>query len=181
MQFTVGSAPRSVTALGRIYISGNTGSHVVKLVNVSDGSDVPGGSVTVSLPSGTAGQFSYAPLASPVTLAANTSYYLVSQEVSGGDQWYDWGPVTSTIAAAVNAAVYYWPGTGFYQQSVSSSSYVPVNLLVDPRAILVGPYPGSALQSNYATFYWTPGTGASQYQLDVGTSQGSTNISSHPL
>jgi hypothetical protein len=31
----------------------------------------------------------HTPLASSVTLAANTSYYLLSQETAGGDQWYD--------------------------------------------------------------------------------------------
>ena len=53
-------------SLGRIFVAGNGGVHTVKLVNASDGSDVVGASVTVTLGGGTAGQFSYAPLASPV-------------------------------------------------------------------------------------------------------------------
>ena len=53
MQFTVGSAPIKVTAFGPLYLPGNTSTHVLKLVNASDGSDVPSGSVTLSLPSGT--------------------------------------------------------------------------------------------------------------------------------
>ena len=45
MKFTVGPNPLSVSALGRIFIAGNTGTHVVKFVRASDGTDVPGGSV----------------------------------------------------------------------------------------------------------------------------------------
>src|SRR5205823_2018118 len=95
MRFTVGATPLNVSQLGRLYIEGNNGSHVVKLVTAATGVDVPGGSATVSLPSGTPGQFAYAPLENPVTLAANTSYYLISDETDGGDQFYNFGPVTA--------------------------------------------------------------------------------------
>ena len=67
MQFTVGSTPLKITALGRMYLSGNFGSHSVKLVNASDGTDVAGGVVTVSLSGGTPGQFVYAQLPAPIT------------------------------------------------------------------------------------------------------------------
>ncbi|HEY3455106.1 MAG TPA: hypothetical protein VGK64_10930 [Bryobacteraceae bacterium] len=39
-------------------------------------------------------------------LAANTEYYVVSGEMSGGDPWHDWIPVTATNVASVNAPVY---------------------------------------------------------------------------
>jgi hypothetical protein len=74
MLFTVGSAPLTVTDLGRMYASGN-GTHTLKLVVQSSGADVPGGFVTITA-GGTPGQFQYAALAAPVTLAANTSYYV---------------------------------------------------------------------------------------------------------
>ena len=92
-QFTVGSTPVTVYAVGRIVAPGNTGTHTVKLVN-ANGTDVPGGSASVATSGGTAGQYKFANLASGVTLLANTTYYLVSQETAGGDQWYDYGPVT---------------------------------------------------------------------------------------
>jgi hypothetical protein len=41
---------------------------------------------TLGVPSG---QFEYVSLATAVTFAANTSYYLLSEEMAGGDQWYD--------------------------------------------------------------------------------------------
>ena len=72
-----------------------------------------GGSVNITLPSGTAGQFAFAPLASPVTLDANASYYLMSAEINGGDQFYDLGPVTTTNAASVDSGVVFWQGSGF--------------------------------------------------------------------
>jgi len=89
MKFTVGTHPLTVTALGRIFASGNSGTHTVKLVGASDGSDVMDGSVTISMVGGMPGEFTYSLLATPVILAANTSYYLVSFEDLNGDGWYD--------------------------------------------------------------------------------------------
>ena len=129
MQFTVGASPLNVTALGRLDIAGNTKTHTVKLVRVSDGGDVPGGSATLSFPTGTVGQFAYATLVSPVTLQANTGYYLISEETSGGDQWLDLGPITTTNVVSLNGPVYYWPGFGYYLVGITNGSYVPVNLL----------------------------------------------------
>jgi hypothetical protein len=127
MQFTVGATPLTVTALGRIYVAGNTRAHLVRLVNAGDGTAVPGGSVSITLPSGTAGQFVYVSLASPVTLNANTSYCLVSDEVSGGDQFYDLGSVTATSAVSVDTAIVAWAG-GLTPLGGPNTSYV-VNLM----------------------------------------------------
>lgn len=86
-QFTVGSANLTVTELGRWVVSGNSGNHVVKLF-YSDGNAVPNGEVTVSAAGQRAGQFAYATLPMPVTLAANTIYAVMSREIYGGDNWY---------------------------------------------------------------------------------------------
>ena len=40
MRFTVGSSPLSISALGRICVAGNSGTHTIKLVNTSSGTDV---------------------------------------------------------------------------------------------------------------------------------------------
>ena len=53
MKVVVGAAPVTVTALGRMMLSGNTGTHTVKLVRASDGMDVPGGSVSIAMAGGT--------------------------------------------------------------------------------------------------------------------------------
>ncbi|MEO6567317.1 MAG: Calx-beta domain-containing protein, partial [Opitutaceae bacterium] len=90
MQIVVGVNPLTVSQLGRIMAPGNTGTHTVKLVRASDGFDVTGGAATVTMGGGTLGQFSYGTLASPVTLSAGATYWLVSQEVDGGDSWYNY-------------------------------------------------------------------------------------------
>jgi len=128
MQVTVGASPVTVTELGRIMVSGNSGTHTVKLVKVSDGQDVPGGSVSIAMSGGTVGQFKYATLASPVVLAANTNYWLLSEETFGGDSWSDLNTtVTTTSVATVNTAAY---GTGpgaWFANGGGNQTYGPVN------------------------------------------------------
>ncbi len=128
MKLTVGASSVVVNSLGRIFVAGNSGTHTIKLVRASDGTDVPGASVTVSMAGGTPGVFQYVPLTTPVTLTAGASYYLVSQEVSGGDQWYDFGVVSATPAAAVNNAVYSVDSTTWFSAGGASTSYVPPNM-----------------------------------------------------
>ncbi len=128
MKFTVDANALNVSALGRVCIAGNTGTHIVKLVNVADETDVPGGSAILNLPGCAAGQFSYTALASSITLQPNTVYYLVSQEASGGDQWYDYGAVSPTNIAVVNSSLYF-NGANWISVAGSNSSYVPPNFL----------------------------------------------------
>jgi hypothetical protein len=54
-------------------------------VDATTGADLASSSVP-------GGQFAYTPLAAPITLAPNTSYYLLRQETSAGDQAF---PVTA--------------------------------------------------------------------------------------
>ncbi len=62
LQFTVGASPITITALGRLMLAGNSGTHAVKLVNPATGADVAGLSTTVNLAGGTVGQFVYGQL-----------------------------------------------------------------------------------------------------------------------
>ena len=142
MKFTTGSAPVTVTSLGRIYVNGNTGTHTVKLVNAGSGADVAGGSVSINLSTGTATNgFKYVALASPVILAANTAYYLASQETSGGDQWYDSNTVlTTTTIASVNNAVQK-PNNSWTAAGGANNSFVPVDFkYASTTAASVRPY-----------------------------------------
>ncbi len=130
MKITVGSQPIKVYALGRIFVSGNTGTHTVKIVRASDGTDVPNGSVAVSMTGGTSGMFKYVNLATPVSLAANTSYYVASKEVKNGDYWYDSNtivsstPVTTVDGIVTSSNGTSWSTTG----AVTNRVYVPVDL-----------------------------------------------------
>jgi len=150
MKLTVGASPLTVTALGRIFLAGNSGIHTVKLVRAGDGVDVPGGSVSVAMSGGTAGQFQYTPLADSVTLSANTAYYLVSQETLGGDKWYEHGALSSTSVAAINSSVYSYNGSWF-SVDASNTSYGPPNFLYsqDASPPPPPPDPGSQFVTSY--------------------------------
>lgn len=100
-KFVVGPGGMTVTQLGRWVTAGNNQSHTVKLVSAS-GADISGGSVTVNTFGAPAGQFAYGTLASPITLSANTTYFVVTREYLNGDQWWDYtsqlsGPGTWTF------------------------------------------------------------------------------------
>jgi hypothetical protein len=126
MKLTIGSAPVNVSFLGRVCVAGNSGTHVVKVVDAVSGTDVAGGSVTVDMTACAAGQFVYLALPGQIALASGKAYYLVSQESSGGDQWYDFGSISVSSAAAVNSAVYGFNGS-WYTIGAPNTSYVPPN------------------------------------------------------
>jgi hypothetical protein len=128
IKFTVGGTALTCTQLGRMFFTGNSGTHTVKLVLVSNSTDVSGGSVSIAMTGGTDHVFKYVALASPVTLSASTAYYLVSLESSGGDQWNDAEPVTSTSAATVNG-VTFWDGFVYQNAGNAGDAFVPVSFL----------------------------------------------------
>jgi RHS repeat-associated protein len=130
-RFTVGGTALTVTELGRWVVSGNSGNHVVKLFN-ADGTAVAGGSVTVSTAGKPAGQFTYATLGSPVTLARWTTYALMTPEVNGGDWWYDYAGTTITLTGDASGAWSAWaydnPPPYYLDLNGGGKSHGPVNL-----------------------------------------------------
>jgi len=129
LKFTVGSNPITIKALGRIFISGNTGTHTVKLVNGSTGVDVPNGSISIAMPGGTHGVFKYVDLATPITLPSGTSWYLVSLETPGGDRWATSNTsVTTSPAGVCNGGIL--NNTGTWQLRLPANTcFVPVSFL----------------------------------------------------
>jgi hypothetical protein len=127
MKFTVGSSPITVTALGRFSLSGNAGTHPMKLVDALSGADVPNGSVSVSLAGAIVDQFKYGTLTSPITLSANKSYFLVSRETWGGDDWaVESTAVTTTGKATCDGAIL--NDSGFWNlRPFSGRTFVPVD------------------------------------------------------
>jgi hypothetical protein len=132
MKIQVGGADVVVSSVGRWVVAGNSATHVVKFVTASTSADLAGGSATVATAGQPAGQFAYATLAAPVTLKANTGYFVMSQEVSGGDQWYDWTTnLVHTSVASVPGQVWsgaatpssYTVGTG------TNQGYVPLSFI----------------------------------------------------
>ncbi len=127
MSITVGAQPITVHTLGRLFVTGNTATHTVKIIRASDSADL--GSVSLSMTGGTNGQFKYANLATPVTLAANTTYYIASEETASGDSWYDSNTsVTSSALAAVNGRVSSADGTTWSTAGATAGQvYVPLD------------------------------------------------------
>ena len=90
LAFTTGASPVTVTALGRADLPADTQPHTVSLYQASSGTLIASAAVAT----GTAARpdslgLTYQALPAPVTLAAKTSYVLVSSETSGGDPFFD--------------------------------------------------------------------------------------------
>jgi hypothetical protein len=130
-EFTVGSSPMTVYSLGRWVASGNTGTHAVSLVQASNGATVATANVvTAGAP---AGAYTYTTLGTPVVLTANTAYYLLSEEASPGDQWYnDTTALTTTGAGTINNAEDSASGGRYSVETVGSFGDGPVNFTYGP-------------------------------------------------
>ena len=129
MRVQGGPSDLTVNALGRWVVSGNSQSHAVRLVLASTGADVA--TATVNTAGQPAGAFAFANLSTPVTLRADTTYFLVSQEVAGGDAWYEYNAATITTSAASDTGAAWasntTPGT-FYVGGSAGQSYGVPNL-----------------------------------------------------
>ncbi len=169
----VGSSNLTVTSLGRLVAGGNTQTHMVELVDASNNAVL--GSVLVSTSGGTAGQFTYAPLVSAVTLLAGHTYYVVSQEFGGGDSFDSQPAVATTSAAAdlggvssVGASIWNW-SPGANTQTVG----------VDFQFTIAPPTAPTSLTATARTDFravnlsWAPSVGGvTAYSIYRGTSPG---------
>jgi len=173
MQVVIGASPVTVTELGRIVAPGNSGIHTVKLVNAGDGTDVAGGAVAINMSGGTAGQFQYGSLSSPVTLAAGTAYHVVSQENVGGDSWYDWDTeVATTEVAADNGPVYgvgpgSWFSLGWANQAYVPVSFKYVRALPTVTVVATDPVAGESGTTEGAGVFTFTRTGSTNSALTV--------------
>jgi len=142
-QLTTGAGPVTVSELGRRFVAGNTQTHVLKIVKASDKSTVASTVINMAAGSADALGMKYAPLAQDVTLDANTVYYVLSSETSGGDQWYDYAASTvSSAVGTINAAVYRQLDSDnnavFNTIGSTGSTYGPVNFRYVPNIALGG-------------------------------------------
>lgn len=123
-RFTVGASNITITDLARWVVSGNSGTHTVKIVDAS-------GTVLASVSINTSGQpvgFCYGSI-TPLVLTAGVTYTILSSETASADQWYEVGSVTPIGSDATVIG-------GSYQLSCSGApalvyagteSYVTVN------------------------------------------------------
>jgi hypothetical protein len=89
MAFKVGADPLTVRTLGRFFHPGNAGLHRLRLFDGDDPTNPMLAEVTVSMAGGSEGFYKYEPLSSVVKLDAGRRYYLLSEELNPGDQFYD--------------------------------------------------------------------------------------------
>src|SRR5205814_73222 len=125
MGITVGPNPITVNSLGRLVAPGNSQVHSLQIVDPVSGTTIA--STTVNTQGGGAGAFVYGNLASPITLSANATYYILSQEVSGGDQWYDSDTTVTTTSDASLIGAVSGISAPYTLASTSGNEYVPVD------------------------------------------------------
>ncbi len=132
MLIRIGAAPLTIVGLGRIFVAGSSGTHLIKVVDATTNVDMPNAVTSVALSSANAsdGQFVYGVLVDPVMLAANTDYYVISQEVAGGDHWYDLDTTVQTTAVAAVTSAVYGDGVSSYTRGGGAGhTYGPVDVL----------------------------------------------------
>jgi hypothetical protein len=132
MLIQVAGTPLAIVGLGRVLVPGNSGAHVVKVVDAATNADVPGATVTVdtAAPLVTSNDFVYGILPAPIVLAANAGYYVVTHETAGGDQWFNNDTTVVTAAvASVTSAVFSDEVSPFVRDLAPGHSYGPVDIL----------------------------------------------------
>jgi len=127
MRITVSSKPLVIASIGRMFVSGNTQAHKLKIVDAATGIDVPGSVVTVT--GGTNKNFTYKDLDEPITLEAGKKYYVMSYEYANGDQWYDAdSTIATTSAATCDGWAFYLPDTGYNFGDFPTHSFAILDL-----------------------------------------------------
>jgi hypothetical protein len=144
--FTTGSGPLAVNSLGYIN-DGFNGTHVVEIFNMATHLAVPGAIATVTTVGGgpTSNTFTSTDLASPVTLAANTQYQIISQFFPNEHYFYHAAGFTSYPGITLDITVFDDYGnppalptfaTGTYGPTVPGD-FGPNFTIVDPGATSV--------------------------------------------
>jgi len=126
--FTTGNTPITVTALGYIN-DGFNATHVVSLFNVATQQALPGGQVNVTTVGGdgNSNTFTYTDLASPLTLAANTEYQIISQFFPNEHYFTLAQGFTSQDGLTLDTAVYGYYGAPPATPLFATNTYPPNN------------------------------------------------------
>lgn len=104
MEILVDASSLVVSKVGRVFATNNVQQHAIKIIDKGANLDLT--TAILDTIGGTDGEFQYVDLASPVTLLQGSSYYVVSDQMGGGDQFYlDDSTVQHTTAAKVVSAV----------------------------------------------------------------------------
>jgi hypothetical protein len=126
--FTTGDTPITITALGYIN-DGFNATHVVSLFDVATQQALPGAQVDVTTVGGggDSNTFTYTDLASPLTLAANTQYQIISQFFTGEHYFTQAQGFTSQFGLTLDTGVYGYYGAPPATPLFATSTYAPNN------------------------------------------------------
>lgn len=128
--FTTADQPLVISALGRYRIAGNTASVRLKIVDADGGTDVPQASVIAGPPSSSSPGFDYVSLASPVTLAANHTYYLVAEQQRDQDYFYHSSTVVNFDSSIRGNGAVYWDNVSqWILEGEFNNSFGPLDLV----------------------------------------------------
>jgi hypothetical protein len=129
MKFTVGSQDLAITSVERWSKNGLAQDHRMKFVD-AETLTIKGSYVLITN-TATSNQFIRAWFSAPVGLAANRTYYLLSEEFANGDEWYDAaGTQVSNTAPVItlNGWAYADSDSGPYYSSNSSQVFGPLGM-----------------------------------------------------
>ncbi len=142
-KITIGSSPLTITHVGRWVVSGNTGTHRVYIAS-NLGVIITDTLVDVDTLGAPASAFKYVALLNPVVLSSGVEYFLVSEELSSGDQWHEESVIIHSSDATINFSAYGDYG-GALTTGASGRSYVPPNFKYTVSV-------GNSLSANTGTF-----------------------------
>jgi hypothetical protein len=104
-QFQVGARDLPVTALGRWVLPNTTGTSVNHFLRLLDNSGNILREVYLSIAGIAPGNFAYGTLASPITLSAGATYYLLCRETLNADDWYSTGVSDTVLTTSADATI----------------------------------------------------------------------------
>jgi hypothetical protein len=132
MAVEIGGKSLNVKNLQRYCISGSSGTPRVEIIDAETGTMVPTAVVVVSL-TGHNDVFVSADLPGTITLTAGKRFYIVSEETTGGDQFFDSDTVLTTRSDAAVVSPVYFDSTvqNWVLLGNPGSSYGPVNFGYD--------------------------------------------------
>lgn len=127
--------------LGRWIVSGNTGTHEVRLYDADANANAPTllGTVSIDTTLFSPGDFGYVAFGSPVAISVNHYLYIGSKETNGGDQWYDanltscdtYGGFGDIKALYNDSSSPYWQDNWWHSFSDGNPGYGPLNMKID--------------------------------------------------
>lgn len=116
----------TVTDIGRWVVSGNSGTHTVYIIS---GTGTVFGSASVNTSGAAVADYKYASV-TPFSLLNNTTYYIVSSETNGSDQWYDLNTTYTSDSHTTAGQPTIWAGCAgviSFPASSAGHTYVPPN------------------------------------------------------